>query len=612
MATRQDREEEAQRIIQPFVDDWLESTSSDWAAFRNFAVGQVLWDVGLTDEQIEEATSVDGANDMGIDAWWLAADEAGVTLYLVQSKNTRATRDDLRKLRDGFVAVMDPAKAYTANRPLQERAAELRERLVPHLTIEMHLISSRLVTASLRTDGQPLEEETVRIHDNDYPVSLYVHDVESLKQNLQVIDGQPILAQFGIRESDYFKLKPSGGLITVSAAIKGSELARLYNEHRINLFRENPRYYLGLNKINREMYATLKEDPVNFYLYNNGLTATCSSVADVSNGNEVSLEMRDFQIVNGCQTTVTIHEIWRRGELGDKLQEILVPIRIIETQNATTMAKLIAERTNRQTAMRSEDFLSGDKVHERLHGDFNRLSPRWYYELKRGTWNTDMRSAQARTPYLGGDFSPRMVKLKDLAQACLAFLGKPHMAGDRVREYFRSEELHRQLFPENVTAQQLVLPYVIFQRGSALVRQTDADAKTRGEPYEWSMQYLRFPLVACVAGILRYLQGFSGENYFAVPDSLRLVESLDTWEKRLLPKILGELVEYFDGQAKEGRAVRSLVRQDDWMATAFDKVKKAIDVQLEAEATAARDSGQEIGAVGLRSVLPIALPSPGG
>ena len=179
---------------------------------------------------------------MGIDAWWLAADEAGVTLYLVQSKNTRATRDDLRKLRDGFCSGDGPCQAYTANRPLQERAAELRERLVPHLTIEMHLVSSRLVTASLRTAGQPSSRKRqFRIHDNDYPVSLYVNDVESLKQNLQVIDGQPILAQFGIRESDYFKLKPSGGLITVSAAIKGSELARLYNEHRINLFRENPR-----------------------------------------------------------------------------------------------------------------------------------------------------------------------------------------------------------------------------------------------------------------------------------------------------------------------------------------------------------------------------------
>ena len=470
MASRQKREEDALNVIQPFVDDWKGRIDSDWAAFRNFAVGQVLWDEGLTDEQIEEATSVDSSGDMGIDAWWLAADESGSKLYLIQSKDARATAEDLTKLRDGFTSVMDPSKAYLANRAVQERAAELRERILPDLTIEFHLVSSRLVQSRLRTDGQPIEDGHLKFEGDRFPYASYVHDVESLAQNLRVISGQPINADFTVGSGDYFVLDPTGGHKSVAASIKASELALLYSKNQINLFRENPCYYLGANKVNKEMYETLKSDPVNFYLYNNGLTATCSSVSVTDQNGESKLQMRDLQIVNGCQTTITIHEMWRRAELGEKLRDVLVPIRIIETQNAPQMAQVVAERTNRQTTMKSEDFHSGDSVHRRLHGEFNLLSPPWYYEHKRGTWNTDVRGARARAPYSGGDFGMRLIKMKDLAQACLAFKNLPHIAGDRVREYFRSDDLHASLFPEFVTAQQLLLPYVLFSKVSALVK----------------------------------------------------------------------------------------------------------------------------------------------
>ena len=165
---------------------------------------------------------------MGIDAWWLSAEESGLTLYLIQAKDTRATRDDLRKLRSGFADVMDPDNVELANRALQENVAEFRERIAPDLTIETHLVSSRLVSKDLRTDGQPLaglDMPTIEIQGTDYPLTFYVHDVEILAENLRVTPDKPIDAAFSIGQQDFFMLNPNGGLRTVSAAIKANELA---------------------------------------------------------------------------------------------------------------------------------------------------------------------------------------------------------------------------------------------------------------------------------------------------------------------------------------------------------------------------------------------------
>ena len=373
----------------------------------------------------------------------------------------------------------------------------------------------------------------------------------------------------------------------------------------MNLFRENPRFYLGKNKFNKEIHNTLLEDPVNFYLYNNGLTATCASVDVASDGQDLQLILRDFQIVNGCQTTVSIHEVWRSGDPEQKLKDVLVPIRIIETKNPTT-SEIVAQTTNQQTAMRPEDFRSGDPVHGRLHHEFDRIEPRWYYEYKRGLWNRTGRSAQMRRPYEGGQYEVRRIKMTDLAQASLAFLGHPDEAADRVRIYFRREEKHKEVFPPRVTAQRLLLPYAIFLQASDMVREDEASAKEAGENREWSRRYLRFPLVAMAAEALRYLLGIGGRQYFSQERSVELFQNIERWAEPLLKIVYEALVDHFND-----KDVRYLVRRTEWYAEGLERVKRRVNLQLQVEQQVAERSGLSIDSVGLRSVLPIVLPSPG-
>ena len=293
-----------------------------------------------------------------------------------------------------------------------------------------------------------------------------MHDVETLAENLRVIQERPITAQFRLGNDQYFKYETESKYVTVSAAIRADSLATLFNQNRLNLFRLNPRYFLSTkNIVNREILETLNGgDAENFYLYNNGITATCSAINIRDAGTDSILEFHDFQIVNGCQTTATIFERWKQAGGAEGLENVRVPIRIIETQAAKQMAEQVARTTNRQNQMKQEDFRSGDKLHEKLQAEFDKLSPRWFYEYKRGTWNTDFRSAHTRSPYVGKTYSPRRIQMKDLAQACLAFQGRPDASIDKVSTYFVSEELYRQVFPSTCQAQQLLLPMFSFCR----------------------------------------------------------------------------------------------------------------------------------------------------
>ncbi len=598
--TREEREAEAKAIIEPFVEEWVDRAGCHFAAFRNWAVGQVLWDENLSDEQIEEAVAVDGPGDMGIDAWYLAKDDARRVLYLVQSKDTRATKSDLDKLAQGFLDLFHPTSSLNANTEVRTRAAELQSELDAYFTIEFHLVASKLVAKNLRTDGEPLSQKDISFLGRTFATASYVHDVESLAGNLRVIQEHPITAQFHIGQGEYFAYQTNSNYRTVSAAIRADALARLFHQNRLNLFRLNPRYFLTTKSVvNRDILETLSsEDPDNFYLYNNGVTATCSAINVSDAGADSILELHDFQIVNGCQTTATIYERWKRAGGAGNLDAVRVPIRIIETPAAKQMAQQIARTTNRQNQMKEEDFRSGDKLHEKLQAEFDMLNPRWFYEYKRGTWNTEFRTTTAKSPYVGEPYAPRRIQMKDLAQACLAFQGRPDDSVDRISSYFASEERYRQVFPTTCQAQQLLLPYTLFLKA-------DEIAKGEKEEYSWSTSYLRYPTVSCVSRALRYLTDDSPMPYFGSEASAKIMSTLDEWAPKLFPVVFEELAKSVEKEAQSGRGVRAVVRRRDWLDETYDAVQFKIDAILDAERQAAHSIGADPNTIGLRSVLPV-------
>lgn len=173
------------------------------------------------------------------------------------------------------------------------------------------------------------------------------------------------------------------------------------------IYEKNVRRFLGSRgKVNRAMQGTLRDAPERFGLYNNGITIVVQDFR-LQDG---AAELIEPYIVNGCQTTRTIWEVFHQrvdsGGTGlnpemeawkEKVNQGVVVTKIVKTgQGGEPMLQAITRYTNTQNAIREKDFLA-------LTGDFRtwqaELGDRFvvYLEIQRGGWDSQ-RALQNNNP----------------------------------------------------------------------------------------------------------------------------------------------------------------------------------------------------------------------
>lgn len=120
---------------------------------------------------------------------------------------------------------------------------------------------------------------------------------------------------------------------------------------RTNIFDENVRAYIGAdNDVNTEIISTIEspDRQKRFGVLNNGITIISPDVR--VQGTEVFL--KDFQIVNGCQTSNILFA--ERDRLTD---DATLMLKIIETDDAGLIDEIVRS-TNRQSKVQDEQFLA--------------------------------------------------------------------------------------------------------------------------------------------------------------------------------------------------------------------------------------------------------------
>ena len=145
---------------------------------------------------------------------------------------------------------------------------------------------------------------------------------------------------------------------------------------------------------------------------NNGLSAVCTSfgVTELDEGRAVRVNVRDFQIVNGCQTTYSVYDHWRRtGEMGDAT----VTLKLVEDPSSNLRHEISAA-SNKQSQMKDWDFLFDQPDQQRLQGELANLDPPVFYELRRGEYK-----------YMSDRPDIARGTVKDMAQTMWAFIGAP-------------------------------------------------------------------------------------------------------------------------------------------------------------------------------------------
>jgi hypothetical protein len=180
------------------------------------------------------------------------------------------------------------------------------------------------------------------------------------------------------------------------AVIPGAQLAEIYEKWGARLLEANVRSFLqARNKVNRGIRDTIRDDPNMFFSYNNGLTATAESVeiADIGEGLFL-MSASNFQIVNGGQTTASIHAA--RKLAPEQLKDVFVQMKltVVPSEKAEDIVPLISQFANSQNKVNAADFFANHPFHVRIEefsrrilapsGDEGYRETKWFYERARG------------------------------------------------------------------------------------------------------------------------------------------------------------------------------------------------------------------------------------
>ncbi|MDT0307558.1 AIPR family protein [Streptomyces sp. DSM 44917] len=130
----------------------------------------------------------------------------------------------------------------------------------------------------------------------------------------------------------------SGTARTIVGRISIEELVRLYDQHGEFLFDKNVRAFLKeSNHVNQNIRNTLINDRSHEFFYlNNGITIICNKLSYSAVANDPVINLEGVQIVNGSQTTHTVHLAFKDGLIKNK-EHVFVLVKIIQTEDANLL-----------------------------------------------------------------------------------------------------------------------------------------------------------------------------------------------------------------------------------------------------------------------------------
>ncbi|WP_037705859.1 AIPR family protein [Streptomyces sp. AA1529] len=215
--------------------------------------------------------------------------------------------------------------------------------------------------------------------------------------------------------------------------LSASDLVRVITDPgggiRKTLFFENVRDFQDYNPVNLEIQQTVKDvdNRDRFAVLNNGITIVARELTLAGD----DIRIRDFQIVNGCQTCHVLFD-----EKANLTEGIHVNVRLIQTREENVITG-ITTATNRQTAVTDEDLQARDAFHKELEGIFQSFpeSERLYYERRSRQYSSQQSIEKTR-------IVTRSLLTRTFASM---FLHEPSRAGRYYKELkeAREEDLFR-------------------------------------------------------------------------------------------------------------------------------------------------------------------------
>jgi hypothetical protein len=350
----------------------------------------------------------------------------------------------------------------------------------------------RRVRIFIATDAVSAARRMPRRNVADLPAEIEVWDLPRLTRSMSVEgEGEPIDVDFENSSfgcQPFLRLDGGGEHSTLLMMIPGQILADLYEEHGAGLLEFNVRSFLSVRgKVNKGIRETVLTEPDRFLAYNNGIVVTAESIYEqfVPGLGKAIAKLANVQIVNGGQTTATIHDTARR--MGADISQVAVAAKVVTVGSEVRdeMVKRISRFANTQNPMQQADL----SANEPFHIAVERLSRstwcpggerRWFYERARGQYDVEL-SREGDTPARRARFqrqTPKELKFSkvDLARYLNAWGRRPHEVSLGGQKNFTHlmEDLRRRnglaWEPDQQWYQDVIAVAIIWQTAERVVR----------------------------------------------------------------------------------------------------------------------------------------------
>ncbi|MFC9937549.1 AIPR family protein [Nocardiopsis alba] len=401
-------EHDLEEYSHALVADIQAMADAEGGSIPNTFTQRVLEILGEAGVATDSALAYHSSRGLEIYGYGLPEDGSGLDLYTtdfnltpLSSKLTKAEADKLFRRLFAFL------NKHRTIRSSQEDNTDVHdmclgvEKALAHVPkIRLFLLSNRAATS---VAPPPREFQGI-------PVTHELWDLERLyRHETSGTIGEPIKVTFDNPLPCLAAHSDEPNYSVVLAVVPGRQLAELYKEHRTRLLELNVRSFLQTRgSVNKGIRETLLNAPHRFLAYNNGVTATASDVDFVTDsaGTPIAIRsMTGLQIVNGGQTTASLHHVLTRDKRDLDGVHVQMKLTIVDPSHLSEIVPRISRYSNTQNKVTLVDFSSNHEFHvafERVSrslwapaaGDGGQET-RWFYERARGQYTDE--SAEHKT-----------------------------------------------------------------------------------------------------------------------------------------------------------------------------------------------------------------------
>jgi len=294
-------------------------------------------------------------------------DEIGTFIYGVKSFfATEPLRPKTNEKMENLIAIKNAIYNYSIDMPISP-------------VLEMYFVccgkwnADNGLQSRINLDIQPLKDSqefsdiNFYSYDSEKIITTYKELKKKITRSFQMEKRITFPAIEGVKQA-FLGLVKCKNFISILTDSDGNMLT--------NIFEDNVRDFQGYNTVNAEIKETLfnAEDQERFGILNNGITIVAKNITPVGD----TIEIYDYQIVNGCQTSYVLFE--NQTHINDSP---FIMVKLIEVTDDVVSDRVIYT-TNRQTEVKSEAFVATKHFHKRLQDYYNAVEMpyRLYYERR--------------------------------------------------------------------------------------------------------------------------------------------------------------------------------------------------------------------------------------